>query len=143
MRGRKALRARGIGDELEPLGEFPSTPAVLVNPGVEVPTPSVFRALERKDNDPLPPPPGMRTAADVASFVVTTRNDLQAPAIGVSPAIAQVLSALGKTRPLAFRMTGSGATCFGLYASQQEAADAATGLRAQHPDWFIVATTLA
>ncbi len=136
------LRARGIGEVIEPLAAFPPTPAVLVNPGVEVPTPAVFRALVQKENPPLPAISSFHTAADLAAYVARTRNDLQPPALAIAPVIAKVLAAIAGTGPFAFRMTGSGATCFGLYRSAREADEAAAALTAAHRGWYVVSTTL-
>ncbi len=138
----KPLRARGIGEIIEPVSAFPPTPAVLVNPGVEVSTPAVFRALAQKENPPLPTISPLATPADVAAYVARTRNDLQPPALALAPVIGEALAAIAKTGPLHHRMTGSGATCFGLYGSTQEAAEAADAIRRGNPSWYVVATEL-
>lgn len=139
----RPLRARGIGETIEPLEAFPRTPAVLVNPGVEVATPAVFRALAHKMNMPLPALPAFRTPLDVAAWVAATRNDLQAPAIAIAPIIADALAAIAKTAPLVSRMTGSGATCFGLYGTARAAEDAAEAIGTGFPGWYVAATELA
>jgi 4-diphosphocytidyl-2-C-methyl-D-erythritol kinase len=140
---------RGIGDILsEPL-DLPRLPAVLVNPGVAVPTKDVFGALRlatarSAGASSRPPALGGETRAALLRALAQGRNDLEAPAISLQPVIAEVLSSL---RALAgcglARMSGSGATCFGLFNTGRAAAAGARTLRAQHPGWWIRATTLA
>lgn len=117
--GRPA-RVGGIGEAIVPLADFPALSLMLVNPGVAVPTPAVFRALTTRDNPPLPDLPArFRDAVDVAAWLATTRNDLEPAAITVAPAIAEVLAWL-RTQPgcLLARMSGSGATCFGVFREE-------------------------
>lgn len=137
-------RMRGIGEQLEPLGHLPGGGIVLVNPRVEVPTPSVFKALTQKENPPLPPElPQWRDIADLAEWLKGTRNDLEAPALSIAPAIAEVLAALrALPQGLLARMSGSGATCFALFGDEAAAEHAASSLRAQHPGWWVAAGPL-
>lgn len=136
----KSLVARGIGEVLEAV-TLPPLPLVLVNPGVAVSTPDVFRALERRDNPPLPPLPARMDAEAMANWLRTARNDLEAPARALAPVIVDVLDRLKQAGTPFARMSGSGATCFGLFDSNEAAARAATTLRKDQPDWFIAATT--
>jgi 4-diphosphocytidyl-2-C-methyl-D-erythritol kinase len=113
------LRARGIGEEIETLASLPPFRLELANPGVPVSTPAVFRALASRENPPLPPLPDR--FADVHALVAwlgATRNDLEAAAIAIAPPIADTLAAM-RARPgcLFARMSGSGATCFGIFAA--------------------------
>ncbi|MEO1550524.1 MAG: 4-(cytidine 5'-diphospho)-2-C-methyl-D-erythritol kinase [Pseudomonadota bacterium] len=139
-------RMRGIGEEVTALpASLPQMWMVLANPGVHIPTPRIFAALADKHNGALPTP--LDLPRDFANFTAwltaATRNDLQAPAVDEAPVIARVLSALGETKACALaRMSGSGATCFGLYPDQQPALDAAAQLRAQHPNWWVAATDI-
>ncbi len=132
------VRMTGIGEALTPVS-LPEAWLVLANPGQPVPTAEVFRGLMRSDNaampDPLPPLPD---AAALAAFLHQTRNDLETPACGIAPVIGVVLAALG-TQPgcLIARMSGSGATCFGLFAAAAEAAVAVETLRQEQPGWWI------
>src|SRR5262249_13099619 len=135
-------RMRGIGEVLsEPL-TLPRLPALLVNPGLAVATRDRFAAL-RLAADATPPTPGDAPppAATLLDEIVNGRNDLEAPAIELEPAIAEVLAVL---RALAgcrlARMSGSGATCFGLFASTSAATAAARALRVGHPEWWVRAT---
>jgi len=138
-------RMRGIGDILSAPLKLPSLAAVLVNPGVAVSTKAVFAAL-RLDVAAGPPDatdaiPGDRAA--LLAHLLARPNALEPAAIGLQPVIADVLAAL-RARPgcrLA-RMSGSGATCFGLFDTHRAAATAATALRRLQPDWWVRATVL-
>jgi 4-diphosphocytidyl-2-C-methyl-D-erythritol kinase len=143
----KARLMRGIGEILSDPLQLPAIAAVLVNPGVAVPTKDVFAALAA----PMlagPPEPDEFIAidADAASLVpmlAGRRNDLQIPAIRIQPVIADVLRALERSAHcLLARMSGSGATCFGLFGSSGTAEEAARKLLAAHPSWWVHATTL-
>ncbi len=141
---------RGTGDVLsEPLN-VPRLPAVLVNPGVAVPTKDVFAALRLSVTFPGPSPhqpsPGKSGERERTAFLdalAADRNDLEAPAIKLAPVIADVLDAL-RAQPACrlARMSGSGATCFGLFDSSRAAAAAARALRVQNPSWWVRATVL-
>lgn len=140
----KPARMSGIGEVIAPLPPLPSMWIVLVNPGVEVPTGAVFKALERADNPPLPdmPASGWPDAAALADWLCRTRNDLEPPARAQVPEIGQVIDHLN-ARPgcLLARMSGSGGTCFGLFAAERAARDAADGL-ADQPGWWSVAAAV-
>lgn len=127
---------RGTGTELEPVAnDLAGTPVLLVNPRLPLATGPVFRAWDGLDRDPLPQG-GMRTMA------LHGRNDLEAPAIGLCPAIAEVLAALRRTAPWLARMSGSGATCFGLYESDRAAQEAAASIAEANPGWWQMIGTL-
>ena len=138
--GRPA-RMTGIGEVLAPVPPLPSLWVVLVNPRVAVPTPQVFAALTRRDNPPLPdlPPSALASAEALTSWLTDqTRNDLVPPACTVAPVLPEVQSALTATPGcLLARMSGSGGTHFGLYASAEAARTAARSLAAAHPGWWI------
>lgn len=136
----KAARMSGIGEVVRPV-PLPRLHAVLVNPRVEVSTPLIFKALPRKDNPPMGVVPAGGSAA-LQRWLGQARNDLQAPAISLQPVIARVLTALEQTGAGLVRMSGSGATCFGLYFSREEADLAARGLQLAYPDWWVVASDL-
>ncbi|MCX5497493.1 4-(cytidine 5'-diphospho)-2-C-methyl-D-erythritol kinase [Kaistia dalseonensis] len=139
-----ALRARGIGADIEPLGGLPSLPMVLLNPGVAVPTPAVFRRLARRTNPPIAATlPGFADVDELAAWLATqTRNDLEMPAMEEAPIIRQALDAVSGTAQCRLaRMSGSGATVFGIYPDSAAAAKAARELARAHPDWWVVATT--
>ncbi|PLS23118.1 4-(cytidine 5'-diphospho)-2-C-methyl-D-erythritol kinase [Neptunicoccus cionae] len=132
------LRMRGIGEVIEPLQLDREHAIVLVNPDVSVSTPVVFKALKDKNNPPVTDGPDKGWI----NWLAQQRNDLEAPAIAQSPVIADVLAALEQTSPALCRMSGSGATCFGLYDSVNAAQDAAERLSARHPDWWVQTTRL-
>lgn len=134
------LRMAGIGEALSPVLELPPLWLVLVNPGVDVPTPAVFRALTSKTNPPMPDIPSFRDAKAILAWLAAQRNDLEAPARAQAPVIDTVLAALAAQPGCGLaRMSGSGATCFGLFA-MAAAADAAAGALARaQPDWWVTA----
>ncbi|GAB1478477.1 4-(cytidine 5'-diphospho)-2-C-methyl-D-erythritol kinase [Paracoccaceae bacterium] len=144
LAGRPA-RMEGVGEVLSPLPPLPAAWLVLANPGVAVPTPAVFRALSRHDNARLPAVlPRLATVGELAAFLMMQRNDLEAPATLLAPVIGQVRAALS-AQPgcLMARMSGSGATCFGLFPDALNAAAAAAALRRARPGWWIEAAELA
>ncbi|NGQ89364.1 4-(cytidine 5'-diphospho)-2-C-methyl-D-erythritol kinase [Rhodobacter sp. HX-7-19] len=138
LAGRPA-RMTGIGEGLAPLPPLPEVWLVLANPGVALSTPAIFRALARADNAPLPRDlPRLRSAADLAAFVMMQRNDLEPPALALEPVIGRVKAALSaQAGCLMARMSGSGATCFGLFADPLAAHAAARAIRAAEPGWWV------
>lgn len=138
LAGRPA-RMTGIGEGLAPLPPLPQAWLVLANPGVALSTPAIFRALARADNAPLPRDlPRLRSAADLAAFMMMQRNDLEPPALALEPVIGRVKAALSaQAGCLMARMSGSGATCFGLFADPLAAHAAARAIRAAEPGWWL------
>lgn len=127
---------RGTGTELEPIAsDLAGMPVLLANPRVPLATGPVFQAWDGIDRGSLPE----GAARDV---MLAGRNDLEAPAIGLCPAIAEVLSALRGTAPLLARMSGSGASCFALYADGDVMERALADLRARHPGWWFLSGNL-
>lgn len=137
-----AARMSGIGDVVQPL-VLPPQHAVLVNPGVDVPTPQVFKALTQKRNPEMTALPEAGGADAFLDWLHKQRNDLQPPAIALQPVIATVLDTLRATPGSRLaRMSGSGATCFALYDDRAAAETAARALRGTWPQWWITACTL-
>jgi 4-diphosphocytidyl-2-C-methyl-D-erythritol kinase len=136
----RALVARGIGEEIAPLACWPRLDMVLVNPGVAVSTPAVFSRLSRHDYPPLPRLPETPDAAEAIAWLARARNDLEPPARAEAPAIGEALDALAQAGASLARMSGSGATCFGLFAEANAAHAAAATIRAARPGWFVEAT---
>lgn len=133
---------RGIGDVLSEALDLPKLPAVLVNPGVAVPTREVFATLKLPSGQVAPPAPAPNTTS-LADAVANGRNDLEGPAIELQPVIASVLSVLRRLPGCRLaRMSGSGATCFGLFDTPAAATAAARELRVGYPDWWVRPTVL-
>lgn len=142
----------GAGERVTPL-RLPRLPCVLVNPGVPVPTRDVFSAIGLKPGDVFAAPAG---AADTdwpaepgsadrwLAAIRSGRNDLEPVAVKIQPVIAQVLSLLGAAKgSMLARMSGSGATCFGLFEDDASAASAAAALKSAHPSWWVEASALS
>jgi 4-diphosphocytidyl-2-C-methyl-D-erythritol kinase len=143
----RARTMAGIGDRIGPALALPPLPAVLVNPRVAVSTPQVFArlGLARGEASGRGPGPDLSAwdGADIFAALRKGRNDLQASAEAIAPAISDALAALtaGAGVRLA-RMSGSGATCFALYEDRHAAARAARAVKCAHPDWWVRATYL-
>jgi 4-diphosphocytidyl-2-C-methyl-D-erythritol kinase len=139
----RAARMRGIGEDVAAVDGLPVLHGVLVNPGVAVSTAVIFRSLARKDNAAMPDVlPCWRDAADLAAWLAVQRNDMQAAAVAAAPVVGEVIAAIGATAGcLLARMSGSGATCFGLYPDAAAAARAADALA--RPGWWVRAVRLS
>jgi 4-diphosphocytidyl-2-C-methyl-D-erythritol kinase len=136
------LIAEGRGELLSPAPQMPELNAVLVNPGVASSTAAVYRAFDEAGAiggaDRPPMPDVFEGPEDVAAFLSLCRNDLQAPAVALTPIIGEVLETLaGEPETLLARMSGSGATCFALCAGDIEAEGLAERLEAMRPGWWI------
>ncbi|KAA5599897.1 4-(cytidine 5'-diphospho)-2-C-methyl-D-erythritol kinase [Blastochloris sulfoviridis] len=139
---------RGTGHDLGPPLALPPLPAVLVNPGVPVATVGVFRALAIPPGTDIPSDhpaedriPTSREALIAA--LADLRNDLEPPARALAPAVGTAIEAVAATAGVRLvRMSGSGATVFGLYGTPRDASRAAAKLRAAHPGWWARATLL-
>ena len=138
----------GVGDRLGPAIRLPEVFALLVNPRVHAPTPKVFAAfdLAPRSKPPSPAPSAPAAGLDAGgliAFVSSARNDLEAAAIQVAPAVADVLRSLSQIREArATGMSGSGATCFALFGDRRGAAAARRRVAADHPGWWVEATRL-
>lgn len=132
-------RIQGIGEVMTPLTTFPSLGVVLINPRQGVSTPAIFGKLAQKDNASLSDvPSGFAGTAHLLDWLAHQRNDLEGPAREVCPAIDAVLVALAAASECRLaRMSGSGATCFGLFETRKAAFVAADLLRRAHPDWWV------
>ncbi len=143
----KALRMAGIGEEISMIDRFPALPAVLINPGVAVPTGPIFKALNlgqpSTGGEGLTnlPPEGFGSGDEVVHWLQHQRNDLQAPAIALAPDVGTVLETLEAAENCRLaRMSGSGATCFGLFGTTEQADAFAAALAGQKPHWWVVST---
>ena len=132
----------GRGEILRAPESMPRLPMLLVNPRVAVPTRDVFAALkERSCADMVLPRGRFRDTADLLRFLDTTRNDLEAPALQIQPVIGEVLAAIAALPgALLTRMSGSGATCFGIFADDACCARAAEILKEAAPGWWLAPT---
>ncbi|MCA1370834.1 4-(cytidine 5'-diphospho)-2-C-methyl-D-erythritol kinase [Bradyrhizobium sp. BRP14] len=139
----RPLLAKGIGEEITPLPDLPSFAIVLVNPLVAVSTPVIFRTLVKKNNPPLGLPEGARSKAEWLTAMAAMRNDLEPPARALEPVIADVSAALNAAGATLVRMSGSGATCFGLFDGEESAAAAGEEISASHPEWYVQTTQTA
>ncbi len=138
-----AARMQGIGETISPLS-LPAFPAVLVNPGLSLSTPAVFQQLASKTNPTLQPPPTSLDHSQWLLYLKVQRNDLEAPAIALCPTIAEVLQALVQQSGCALaRMSGAGATSFGLFETDAAARMAAQEIQARQPNWWVKPTRLA
>jgi len=140
----RPLIARGVGEILAPLPEFPVSYMVLVNPLVPVATADVFRRLKAHDNYPLPAlPVPMARPSQLGLWLAETRNDLQPPAVKLVPVIGDIIEDLAATQGcILSRMSGSGATVFGLFGSEGQAHQAAQLMRERNPDHWVAAAPL-
>lgn len=139
----RPLRAQGIGEEISPLSAFPALDLVLVNPGVGVSTPAIFNALVKKDNRPMSSKANLASFHAACEFLSAQHNDLQRPAIALEPVIADCLAALGDHGAMLTRMSGSGATCFGIFTNSANAARAAASITKLQPRWWAAAVKSA
>ncbi len=146
----RARMMRGAGEAVGPALTLAALPAVLINPGVPVETAPVFRALGLKVGEAHPLAAEAHPVIDGAdgldaliARIAPARNDLEAPALTVAPVIGDTLAAL-RDQPdcrLA-RMSGSGATVFGLFGHRSAAVAAARAIAAAQPGWWVRATLL-
>lgn len=135
------------GDRVRALPAIPELPAVLVNPGLAIATAEVYGQLHapaappRRADPPLPGP--FADVAEVAAYLRPAGNDLEAAALKIAPAMARVRARLeASSGCLLARMSGSGASYFGLFASDAQAASAATAIAGEEPGWWVTATRL-
>lgn len=130
LRG-EALMAKGIGEDLLALPALPSLSMVLGNPLVGVSTPDIFRRLSTKTNAPIGAQSG-----EWLTYLKTLRNDLEPPARSLVREIDEISGLIGAEGASLVRMSGSGATCFGIFFSREQAEAAAVNLCHRRPDWY-------
>lgn len=134
-------RMQGVGEIVTPLPPLPPLHLVLVNPGIAIATPRIFAGLTCRENPPLPTIPRFPDADALIGWLSGTRNDLQPPAVAAAPVIDTVLDALRSQGAGLARMSGSGATCFGIFGGPGPARAAAAALARN--GWWAVPTELA
>ncbi len=142
LRG-KAAALSGIGEVLADTPPLPPAWLVLVNPMRLCPTPPVFKARSGPFSPPNPLTRACADAAGLAAALAERRNDLGPPAVSLVPEIGAVLERIGgQPGCLLARMSGSGATCFGLFADEAAAGTAAAAIHAHDPSWWVQAARL-
>ena len=143
LRGQTVLMS-GIGETLTDLPEFPSLPMVLINPGKPVSTPAIFKAREEDafSNENLwDVTTHYQSGAALAADLQDCGNDLTLAATSILPEICDILNALAREEGcLLARMSGSGATCFAIYDTTDQAEQAAKTIASAHEDWWITPT---
>ncbi|CAA6604460.1 4-diphosphocytidyl-2-C-methyl-D-erythritol kinase [Rhodospirillaceae bacterium LM-1] len=139
----KAVFMQGIGEKLTPAPRLPEAWLVLVNPGIPLATPPVFKARSGPFSAPAAFEATPNGIHDLVRLLRERRNDLAPPAISLVPTIADVKKALeAQNGCLLARMSGSGATCFGLFAHEEEARMAARSLTVSQPSWWVAPAPL-
>ena len=142
-----SCRMSGIGERIAAIGQMPEFAAILVNPAVPVATAQVFSRIGLKPggkgNGALDAVPASSDAGDWLTWLKDQRNDMQAAAIELAPVIGECLAAIAGSEGCQLaRMSGSGATCFGLFATPAQAKAAAAELSAAQPQWWVADTTI-
>ena len=133
----------GAGETLGPVLNLPQLHAVLVNPGVPVPTATVFARLglapgQQRDGAGHPEIASGISRAALIERLTEGRNDLEPAAIENAPVVAEVLEQIVRQHGCRLsRMSGSGATCFGLFTTMSQAFGAVRALRKHRADWWI------
>jgi len=123
---------RGTGSELDPIeSDLGGCAVLLVNPRMPLSTGPVFAAWDGADRGALPDGP-------VSQIAREGRNDLEAPAVGLVPQIADVLETIAANGAFLSRMSGSGATCFGLFRDDAGLRAAELAIACDHPDWWLM-----
>jgi len=131
----------GAGEKVEPIGSLPELGLVLINPRVPLSTKAVFMSREGQFSLAARWTEPVREAEQLVKLLAQRHNDLTRPALVMAPVIGDVLTTLSAyPEVLLARMSGSGATCYGLTRTRAEAESAAERLRADRPGWWVVAT---
>jgi 4-diphosphocytidyl-2-C-methyl-D-erythritol kinase len=142
LRDRPTL-VSGVGEILDEAPSLPPAWLVLVNPRQGQSTPAVFKNRAPDFAAPAPLTEAPTDAAALAAALASRRNDLTESAMSLMPLIGGILTAIDATKDcLLSRMSGSGATCFGLYATEAAAHGAAEALTAKHADWWVAPASL-
>jgi 4-diphosphocytidyl-2-C-methyl-D-erythritol kinase len=139
----RAAFVGGIGEKVEPIGSLPELGVVLVNPRVPLSTKAVFMSREGQFSLAARWTEPVREAEELAKLLAQRHNDLTRPALVLAPVIGEILTELSAyPEVLLARMSGSGATCYGLTRTRAEAESAAEKVRAERPGWWVAASSL-
>lgn len=133
---------QGMGEILAPVDFHNALWVVLVNPRISLPTAEVFRRFSGSFASACPAPENFYSRNDLFTYIAPKHNMLEAAATALVPAIGDVLAAIGATECKLARMSGSGATCFGIYDNEISARQAAREIQRKHPNWWAVATRI-
>ncbi|MEZ5912650.1 MAG: 4-(cytidine 5'-diphospho)-2-C-methyl-D-erythritol kinase [Paracoccaceae bacterium] len=138
------MRMTGIGEVLSAVTLPPGVLwAVLANPRIGVSTPAVFAALGRRDNPSMPAVfPAWSGMRAFLAWLGEQRNDLEAPVVAMCPPVGAALTALHSHGAALARMSGSGATVFGLFETEAASRAAAQALAREQPGWWVHAAPL-
>lgn len=137
----------GRGEIVRQVYGFPACAVVLANPRVPLSTAAVYGALDAPSlgtrGEGAAPPDLHGDFEALVAYALARGNDLEAAAVRLAPVVSGVLAALSRLQGVRLvRLSGSGPTCFALFATEDQAREAAAALAETHPDWWVVATTL-
>ncbi len=131
-------RIRGIGDVLDSVPHLPEIPIVLVNPLKQCATAEVFAFFSGAYKEPIPLPEDLGTYNSLISFLKEHENDLHKAACQIVPEIDNISNTLSSQKGCGLaRLSGSGATCFGLFEDEAHAKMAVQNIRQDNPDWWV------
>ena len=140
----KCTWMEGIGDKLSPGPTLPDFHIVLLNPGIGVSTPKIFKNLGGVFSSEQHKPQVFSTSHDFTDYLSIVGNDLESPACQLEPTILKCLGELQRQKDCDFSgMSGSGATCFGIFQSKECAENAVANIAQKHPDWWGCATVIS
>lgn len=138
-----SVRIAGIGDILEHIPDLPEIPVVLANPGKHCATPEAFRRFIGPMRGEARLPDDLSTPESLISFLRSCENDLTPAAMEIVPEIGACIAALAEEKDcLLSRMSGSGATVYGLFSGMEEAQRAAEAITLSHPRWWVRVGTI-
>ncbi|HAJ90386.1 MAG TPA: 4-(cytidine 5'-diphospho)-2-C-methyl-D-erythritol kinase [Rhodospirillaceae bacterium] len=138
----KPVIMRETGNMILPAPQLPPLSGLLINPNVPCPTPDVYKAYANSKaafSENILFPPHFASAASLCDFLNQhTHNDLTASAIKVAPPIKSVLDEMEKLpHVLLSRLSGSGATCFAIFSTAEDAQESSLKMQTNHPDWWV------
>ena len=140
----KTQHMKGCGEVLRTINTFPELPILLVNPLKKISTQVVFQKLKNKQNSPLSKYEKLsRTKKDWINWLSSQRNDLMEPALLIEPVISEVLQLISnQTSVKKVSMSGSGATCFGVFENKYDCDLAMKMISRERPEWWTVSTEI-
>ena len=131
-------RVQGVGDRLTALQSPPPIWIVLANPGIQISTAKVFRTLISKNNSPLENVNGLNRENGLIEYLLRQRNDLEPVTCELVPMVKVLLDFFKENQNCKlFRMSGSGATCFGLYLEKEAAERTVCDIKKSFPMFWV------